>query len=288
MGAIVQKQEIFMEMDRRDQQQIVLAATGEVVEDLVYTVKGKDRLSWAGVNHVCYMMGDVKVDPWVKEELIEMFGRKFRSATVRAINERYNLASLGTAEVPEMMEVHILDENDRWAKNEDGSWKMELKEDHFCRRKALSMAQRNAKSAVIPAAMIVKWIQYFKALKRGEKPETPFKPKVVESEYKVVEKKETSKQPPRPTKRRKPESATPGQLTLGKVDLKTIEYNIFDALRVPKEAVDVFEQADGFIIEPITPPDEELRSAIYGTLKPMGAIWEEKGPLGRWRIPKGG
>lgn len=276
MGAIVQKQKIFMEMDLRDQQQIVLAATGEVVEELVYTVKGKDRLSWAGVNHVCYMMGDVKVDPWVKEEVIEMFGRKFRSLTVRAVNERYNLASLGTAEVPEMMEVHILDEDKNWAKNEDGSWKMELKEDYFCRRKALSMAQRNAKTAVIPAAVIVKWIQYFKALKKGEKPEPPFKPKVVEADYRVVTTKQPPKQPPKPR----------AQLTLGKVNLNTIEYNLFDALHVPKEAVDVFEQADGFIIEPITPPDDELRSAIDGTLKPMGAIWEEKGPLGRWRIPR--
>ncbi|GAH92984.1 unnamed protein product, partial [marine sediment metagenome] len=39
--AMVPKSEIFLMMDVMDQQQIVAAATGDVIEDLVYKVKGK-------------------------------------------------------------------------------------------------------------------------------------------------------------------------------------------------------------------------------------------------------
>lgn len=275
MGEIVQKQEIFMEMDRRDQQQIVRAALGEVVEELVYTVKGRDRLSWAGVNHVCFEMGDIKVEQWVKWELIEMIGRKFWSVTVRAVNEKYNLASLGTAEVPELMEIHVTDDNDRWVKNEDGSWRMELVPDHFCRRKALSMAQRNAKAAVIPEAAIAKWIAYFKAVKKGEEVETPFSRKFVEAD--VV------REPPKKSNKKTPSGP---QLRPGKVNLRVIEYNLFDAMSIDRDFLNIWEQADGFIIEPTEKLTEEDHYKIDGTIENLGGLWEEKGYLGRWRIPR--
>ena len=59
--AIVPKSEIFMQMDVMDQQQIVAAATGEVIDELVYKVKGKTRT----VHVPKDMLEEVK--EWVEE-----------------------------------------------------------------------------------------------------------------------------------------------------------------------------------------------------------------------------
>ena len=105
MGSIVPKEQVFLEMDRRDQQQIVLSYIGEAVDELFYEVEGRKGLSWKGINTICYMMGDIKVEPWVQWDRTEMHDQEYWSATVRAVNERYNLASLGTAEAPLMRMV---------------------------------------------------------------------------------------------------------------------------------------------------------------------------------------
>ena len=278
MGAIVPKHEIFMELDRLDQQQIVAAATGEVVKELIYTVHGRDCLSWQGINHIAFMMGDVKVETWIQWDRVVMFDRVFWSATVRAVNERFNLGSLGTAEVPELMEVYDRDENKQKIPdpNNPTGYRQHLEPDFHCRRKACSMAQRNAKRAVIPEAVLVKWIGYFKALKAGEKVEPPFRPKAVESEYKVVD-----RQPPNQSR------ASPA-LTPGEVSLKVIEYNLKAVLDIPQaedlEMVDVVAGADGFSIEPRRALSDEERYKIDGTIEGLGGAWEKKGLMGRWII----
>ena len=282
------KKEIFMEMDHRDQQQIVAAATGEVVEELVYEVHGRPCISWQGINHICYFMGDIKVEPWVEWEKIEMHGQTFWSATVRAVNERYNLASLGTAEMPEMMEVYDRDERRQRIPDGEGGFKSHLEPDLHCRRKAISMAQRNAKRAVIPAAVLGKWLSYFLDLKKGEKAEPPFRPKVVESEVKIVsppktKKKEPSKRP----KNREPNKREQIPLTQGKVNLNIIEYNLRAINPQILDLVDIIEYADGFSIEPKTELDEEAKNFIDATIRGLGGEWEEKEP-GRWRIPREG
>ena len=204
--------EVFQEMERRDQLQIVQETMGEIVKDLFYDVNGKKGLSYSGVNMTAFFMGDIKTDPGVEWEKVEMDNRFYWSATVRAVNETYNLASLGTAEVPELMEVHDLDENKKWVKNPDGSWRMHLEFDRFSRRKALSMAQRNAKRAVMPEGILEAFLKYFMRRAAGEKDlEPPFNPKKIPSEYKVLpdkasgeEHKEKTppspKKPPTPTK----------------------------------------------------------------------------------------
>lgn len=187
--AIVPKSEIFLEMDRLDQQQIILAATGEIVDELVYQVKNEWGLSWAGINHIAFWMGDIKTEPWVNWERVQMFGdRMYWSATVRAVNDKYNLASLGTAEAPELMEVYDRDPKGNKIPDGQGGFKQHLEPDPFCRRKALSMAQRNAKRAVTPEAVLKKWLQYFVDRKKGKQVETPFSPKTVDAEYEVLDK----------------------------------------------------------------------------------------------------
>ncbi|GAH54717.1 unnamed protein product, partial [marine sediment metagenome] len=81
-------------------------------------------------------------------------------------------------------DTHVVDDDGRWVKNSDGSWKMTLREDPHCRRKALSMAQRNGKRAVMPAAVLKKWLEYFLKIKKGETVDPPFQPKYVDSKQK--------------------------------------------------------------------------------------------------------
>ena len=269
MGEIV-KSEIFMQMDVMDQQQIVAAATGEVIDELVYKVKGKTAISWAGINHISFFMGDIEVDDWVQWDRITMFGdRVYWSATIRAQNTKYGLSSLGTAEAPELADTHVVDDKGKWVKNPDGSWEMTLREDPHCRRKALSMAQRNGKRAVMPAAVLEKWLEYFLKLKKGERVDPPFQAKYVESTQKPPEKKATPKT----------------QMSLGKVNGDTVTYNL-KAASFTEELVDVHEEDDNVIVEPKRELTEEEIYKISGALEDVNATFEETGYHGQWRIPK--
>ena len=191
-----EQKDFYIELDRRDQQQIVMHALGESVDELFYEDHGRKALSWEGINTVAFFMGDIQVDDWVEWERVEMFGdRLYWSATVRARNTKYNLSSLGTAEAPERMDVYDRDERNQKIPDPErpGEFKEHLEPDEFCRRKALSKAQRNAKRAVMPTAVLTKWLQYFIELnlfKKGtklEKPVMPFKPKTVDAEFRVLD-----------------------------------------------------------------------------------------------------
>jgi len=291
---------IFLEMDRKDQQQIVAAATGEVIEELVYKVKGKTAISWMGINHISFFMGDIEIDEGVTWERIVMFGdRVYWAATVRARNLKYNLSSLGTAEAPELAETHALDDKKSWAKNEDGSWKMDLRPDQHCRRKALSMAQRNAKRAVIPAAVLKKWLDYFLDLKKaktsntGEVVHPPFQPKYVDAtitNVKTTEPKKTNKK--KKTKKREevpeepPEENTQTELSSGKVTLDTVKYNL-KAVEVTSDLVgEPYEEDGNIIVEAARALTDAEHYQVFGTLQPMGAKWVEKGYHGLWSMPK--
>ena len=208
--AIVPKSEVFIEMDRQDQLQIVAEAMGDVVEELVYVVQGQKGLSYKGVNLIAFYMGDIGVEPWIDWQQIQMEGQTYWSATVQAYNQRYNLTALGTAEVPEQMEVYDRDEKKQKIPDGRGGFKFHLEFDRFCRRKALSMAQRNAKRAVMPEATIKKWLDYFWDKKQGRDVEPPFKPKAVDADFKVIgtEKKPTPKKTPK-KKLKAPEEESP-------------------------------------------------------------------------------
>ena len=264
--AIVPKSEIFLQMDILDQQQIVAAATGAVIEDLVYKVKGKTAISWAGINHISFFMGDIEVDDWVQWDQITMFGdRIYWAATIRARNVKYGLSSLGTAEAPELADTHVVDDKGKWVKNPDGSWEMTLREDPHCRRKALSMAQRNGKRAVIPAAVLEKWLEYFLDLRKGKIVDPPFQPRFVES---------TQKQPVNKTSEKKLEKKAPNkiQLSLREVNVDVIRYNL-KAINFGEDDVSVSEQDDGFYVEPSKGLTDAEFNRIQGMLENMGVEW---------------
>lgn len=288
MGSIVPREKVFLEMDRRDQQQIVLSYMGEAVDELYYEVNSKKGLSWQGINTICYYMGDIKVEPWVQWDRIEMQGQEYWSATVRAVNERYNLASLGTAEEPLMKMVYDRDEKKQKIPDGVGGFKSHLEFEPHCRRVALSKAQRNAKRAVIPEPLLIKWLDYFVAyvaFMKGqikEKPEPPIKPKVVEADYQVMPQKTPEKRESKPNKSRKRSTR---ELTIGKVSVNIIRFNL-RALGFTDDDFGVFEKENGFIVEPARDLNEEESYKVDSTLGGMGGIWEEVGYRGQWRIPR--
>jgi len=299
MGEIVKSDEIFLEMDRRDQQQIVAAATGEVIGELMYKVKGKNAISWAGINHICFFMGDIEVDPWIEWDRIVMFGdRVYWSATVRARNTKYNLASLGTAECPELQKIYDLDEkkNRIPIPGKPGEFKSHLEPDEHCRRKSLSKAQRNAKRAVIPEALLKQWLTYFQDKKTGKKVDPPGQPKVVEAEYKMedekkdkkTEKKRTSKKTEKKAEKKTPEKPEKKemQLSLGTVDVDTVAFNL-KAAGISEDTVIALEQGDNVIVDPTRELTEEEIYKISGVLEDVGAVFEEKGYYEQqWKIKK--
>lgn len=280
MGELSKQQDdYFTELDRKDQQQIILEATGEVTKELFYDVNGKKGLSYRGVNTTAFFLGDIQTEPGVEWEKVEMGGRLYWSATVRAVNVTFNLASLGMAEVPEMMEVHDVDENKKWIKNLDGSWKMHLEFDRFCRRKALGMAQRNAKSAVMPTGMLEAFLKYYIRRAAGEKDlEPPFNPKKIPADYRVLlDEENAGKKTPTSTKQ-------PYKKPLTK---DVIEYNLKALDPNYLEVLEVVEYQTEFMIAAkpgIALPDQD-QYKIDGTLQPLGAVWTDNR---YWRLQKKG
>jgi hypothetical protein len=289
MGEMVPRddQQVFIEMDRRDQQQIVMAATGEVIDELIYTVRGRDAISWAGINHIAFWMGDIEVDKDPIWERITMFGDQvYWSVTVRARNTRYGLSSLGTAEAPELMEVYDKDEKGGKVPDGSGGYRTHLEPDPHCRRKALGMAQRNAKGAVMPRAVLTSWLSYFKRLKEHmtgklkEEPEPPFKPKVVEADYQV-------RPGPRGKGEEKPRSKTgppPGLAPGSSVTEEHIRYKL-QAAGYGEALTPVRAEGGFFVVEPTRMLNDQEHYYVNAALVTLGATWVEDGGNGRWKVP---
>jgi len=291
MGEMVPRDDerlVFIEMDRRDQQQIVMEATGEVIDELIYTVHGRDAISWAGVNHIAFWMGDIEVDPGPRWERITMFGdRVYWSVDVLARNTRYGLSSLGTAEAPELMEVYDKDERGGKVPDGRGGFKTHLEPDPHCRRKALGMAQRNAKGAVMPRAVLTGWLGYFKRLrefnagKLKERPEPPFTSKVVEVEYKV-------KPGPQAPGEEKPRArlGDPPALSPGSpITEDHIRYKL-QAAGYGQALTPVRAEGKGFVVEPTKELSDQEHYYVNAVLVPLGANWvQDGGRYGAWKIP---
>lgn len=287
MSELAKTGDIFLEMDRRDQQQIVAAMTGEVIGDLMYRVSGKDAISWAGINHICFFMGDIEVDQWVEWERIVMFGdRVYWCATVRARNSKYGLSSLGTAECPELKKVYERDEqkNKIPVPGKPGEFKFHLEDDEHCRRKALSKAQRNAKRAVIPEALLKKWLGYFRDKKKNLDVSPPGQPKYVESEQTEPPKKRAPRK--RTPRIKKDQEPTKTAVSAGKITVETVAYNL-KATNIGEEDVGApREEGDYIIVEAVHTMEDADHYKIFGVLEPMGAEWEEVGHFGQWKLPK--
>ena len=110
--------------------------------------------------------------------------------------------------------------------------------------------------------------------------------KAVESEQKIKE-QQPAKERASPPPAKAPTTQRRDRFQLGKVNLGIIAYNL-KALGYGEDDVGVFEEEDGYIVEPARNLSDVEYYKISGTLEPMGAVYEKVGYYGRWRIPKEG
>ena len=129
----------FKLMEAADNAQIVAEINGAMLKAMVYTVKGKDRLSYAGAKFAAIKLGDIHV-----RESSVTYNRDLDQfeASALAFNGNNNLTLPGYAEQPRLMK--------------SGE---ELVLDEFARRKAASKAVRNALMAVMPADHIAAYMK---------------------------------------------------------------------------------------------------------------------------------
>lgn len=98
--------------------------------------------------------------------------------------------------------------------------------------------------------------------------------KYVESKQKPVKKPVTPK---------KVETKT--QLSLGKVNMKIVAYNL-KAVGFGEDSLSVSEEDESVLVEPLRDLDDGEHYKIYGALENMGAVFEEVGYRGQWRLKK--
>ena len=129
----------FKLMEAADNAQILAEINDEMLKDMVYSVKGKSKLSYAGAKFAAIKLGNIHVresDVRFNESLDQW------EASALAYNGNMNITLPGYAEQPRLMKV-----------NE------ELVPDEFARRKAASKAVRNALMAVMPADHIAAYMK---------------------------------------------------------------------------------------------------------------------------------
>lgn len=251
----VREQDTFIAMDAADEQQILREMEGEIVKDLYYDVNGKKGLSYAGVNHMAFKVGNIRVIPGTIS--IEYDEREDEyTAMVMAENTKYNLSAPGVAVVPRMM------------KHRDGS----TEKDIFAKIKAVSKATRNAKKAVMPEALIAAYLDYFIKLKQGAKTAQPQDsgpvgmkdPRKVDAEFKVVD--------PAALHDQHDEDA--------RISLETDIIDSLTGLGIDPNGIEITKGRDWnqFIIKPNWPKDapRETWGRYHEALKSFGAKYHGK------------
>ena len=103
--------------------------------------------------------------------------------------------------------------------------------------------------------------------------------KRVKSTQKTVKKKTTKKT------EKKVEKKT--QMSLGKVNVDTVTYNL-KAAGFGEDIVAVLEEGEFVIVEPARDFEEGEHDKISGAIEDVGAVFEEVGYYGQWKIPKKG
>jgi len=158
----------FKLMEAADNAQIVAEINGEMVKAMVYTVKGKDRLSYAGAKFAAIQLGNIHVK---ESSVVYNKDLDWFEASALALNENINLTLPGFAEQPRLMKV--------WDNKERTESHLEV--DEFARRKAGGKAVRNALMAVMPAGHIAAYMKAMLDQGSSKNLGTNYAPKQVDS-----------------------------------------------------------------------------------------------------------
>jgi hypothetical protein len=153
----------FEIMERRDEEQILAEAQGNIINEMFYKFKVSGRevtgISWVGTKEIARRYGGIKIAlPQVETD------EEYVHASVAATDTKNDLTLIGTSSQPRIMKLR------------DGGEKV----DPFARVKAVSKAQRNAIRALIPETFL---LEMEKTFTRGET-STPGR-RVVDSQAEV-------------------------------------------------------------------------------------------------------
>jgi len=244
-------EDAYTVLDRLDEKEIAQELAGLVeygAQDLVYSfpIDGKQvtGLSWPGAKALARWMAP-QGHPLDAVEKDISADEETWYADVKVVDKETGLGLWGTSKADKMRTLRS----------------GEVKEDRFSRTIALNKAQRNAILAHVPDKMIAKFIQQA----------------VEEGRIRRVPRNEVQNARARPRKEVKsrvdPSKRT--QLTLGRVNVNVIAYNLRAAgIYVENEDVSIVEEDDGFYVEPSKGLTDDDFKRINETLGPMGAEWK--------------
>jgi len=260
----------FLLMEAADNAQIVAEINGEMLKDMVYQFKGKNRLSYAGAKFAAIQLGNIHV----KESSVN-YNKDLDQFEASALvyNENVNLTLPGYAEQPRFMKV--------WDNKEKTESHLEL--DEFARRKAASKAIRNALMAVMPADHIAAYMRAAidggrtRIIKNVEVEQVPVKerprakvgpPPRREPPKPVVEEPKPEEEPPRGPPR----------------SIEEVAKRISDEILGSDNLVVVSEREGYWRIGKRMRLDEELEYKIDSIVELAGGSWDQE--KNAWVIPK--
>ncbi len=158
MSSVMLKQ--IAEIEQRDETQILAELSGELIEEMIYTVEVYDRrkkktvrkvrLSWAGTKEVARSRGNIALS----EPVVTDLDANIR-IMVKATDLTRNFTVFGGCQQPRKMKVNDVDQETGQITGHH------FEDDAYCFQKGLSKCQRNALTLCIPADYAAKCIDRF-------------------------------------------------------------------------------------------------------------------------------
>jgi hypothetical protein len=159
---LANRSDSFLEMEKRDEEQILSELQGGVLKEMFYVSKeGKAVVSWIGIKEIARKYGGIDVNLVEKTDLGEQW-----LVIVKATDKNNGYSLLGASTQAKMMDVYDRDPNDP-KKRLDTTHK---EPDPFVLPKAMSKAQRNAIRALVPETFFAQMVDTWR---KGPKPAAP-------------------------------------------------------------------------------------------------------------------
>jgi len=148
------------EIEQKDEAQVLAELSGELIEEMVYSVEVYDRrrkekvqkarLSWAGTKEVARSRGNIVLSEPVVTDLPDTI-----RIMVKATDLTRNFTVFGGCQQPRKQKINDVD------KDTGEILGHHLEDDAYCFQKGLSKCQRNALTLCIPADYAAKCITRF-------------------------------------------------------------------------------------------------------------------------------
>ncbi len=255
----------FVLMEAADNAQIVAEINGEMLKDMVYMVKGKSKLSYAGAKFAAIKLGNIHIrssEVAFNEDLDQW------EASALAYNGEMNITLPGYAEQPRL-------------RKEKG----ELVLNEFARRTAVSKAVRNALMAVMPADHIAAYMKV--AIEGGKGKQIGNKKTPPRKKVKAEVRAPTVGAPPRKKPPKKADPTPEEEAPTGTPEsVDDVTKRIAHFLPGHNELVVISERGDYYRVGRKQMLDKEIENHLDFMISEMGGEWIND--ANEWRIPKKG